>query len=230
MPEEYVRTGRSKKSPSSAKSRISGSRRRISGPVSPSSAAFMRAFSRPVNSGWKPIPSSRIEATTPCRSTEPEVGCVVPATIFRSVDLPAPFSPIRPSARPRASSKDTSVSAWNPRCRGAAGRAPAGGPTACRRAGRSSRPFRLERRSRSSRLPIADCRLPIGPNARLDHRSSIDDHQFLTPRARTRSGGRGNPRGPPRRRTSSGAAAPSRRRPGPPRRSASSGRRRSGCS
>ncbi len=118
MPEEYVRTGRSKKSPSSAKSRTSGNRRRISAPESPRSAAFIRAFSRPVNSGWKPMPSSRIEATVPERSTLPEVARVVPATIFRSVDFPAPFSPMSPRARPRGSVKETSERAWNSRWRG----------------------------------------------------------------------------------------------------------------
>ena len=37
-----------------------------------------------------------MEATTPDRSTPPVEGCVVPATIRSSVDLPAPFSPISP--------------------------------------------------------------------------------------------------------------------------------------
>src|SRR5271154_6559512 len=118
MPDEYVRTGRSKKSPSSAKSRISGRRRRISGPFRPSSAAFMRAFSRPVKSGWKPMPSSRMEATVPRRSTVPDVARVVPATILSSVDLPAPFSPMSPRACPRDSSNETSERAWNSRWRG----------------------------------------------------------------------------------------------------------------
>ena len=59
------------------------------------------------------MPSSRIEAIVPDRVTDPDVARVVPATIFRSVDLPAPFSPIRPRARPRGSAKETSDRAWN---------------------------------------------------------------------------------------------------------------------
>jgi len=43
----------------------------------------------------------------------PRVGGMTPATIFSSVDLPAPFSPMRPSDWPRMSSKLTSSSARN---------------------------------------------------------------------------------------------------------------------
>jgi hypothetical protein len=118
MPDEYVRTGRSKKSPSSEKSRISGSAGGICAPERPSSAAFIARVLAAGELGWKPMPSSRIEATVPCSSIEPECGLVVPATIFRSVDFPAPFSPISPSAPPRGSSKETSRRAWKSRWRG----------------------------------------------------------------------------------------------------------------
>ena len=80
-------------------------------------AALSTMFWRPVNSGWKPEPSSRIEAILPLTRNPPAVGDVMPARIFSSVLLPAPFSPISASPSPRGSAKLTSVSAWNSRCR-----------------------------------------------------------------------------------------------------------------
>ena len=46
-------------------------------------------------------------------ATVPRVGLMTPATIFSSVDLPAPFSPITPSDSPRFNSSVTSSSARN---------------------------------------------------------------------------------------------------------------------
>src|SRR5687767_12818374 len=45
---------------------------------------------------------------------EPEVGRYAPLRIFSSVDLPAPFSPIKACTDPACTSKETSVSALTP--------------------------------------------------------------------------------------------------------------------
>ena len=66
-------------------------------------------FWRPVNSGWKPEPSSRIEAILPLTGNAPAVGAVMPARILSSVLLPAPFSPMSASPSPRGREKVTSV-------------------------------------------------------------------------------------------------------------------------
>ncbi len=78
MPDEYVFTGRSKKSPSSANSSISGSAAATSSRESPASAAWRITFRRPVSSGWKDVPSSRIDAIRPGTFTDPDVAAVVP--------------------------------------------------------------------------------------------------------------------------------------------------------
>ncbi len=78
-------------------------------------AALSTMFCRPVNSGWKPEPSSRMEATLPRTANEPEVGAVMPARILSSVLLPAPFSPMSASPSPRGRENVTSSSAWNAR-------------------------------------------------------------------------------------------------------------------
>ena len=74
-------------------------------------AAFRRMFSRPVNSGWKPMPSSSSEATLPRTVTAPAVGEVTPESSLSRVLLPAPFSPTIPRLSPWRSSKLTSRSA-----------------------------------------------------------------------------------------------------------------------
>jgi len=51
-------------------------------------------FSRPVSSGWKPVPTSSREATLPQRDTEPQEGAVMRERILRRVDLPAPLRPM----------------------------------------------------------------------------------------------------------------------------------------
>src|SRR6185437_6417906 len=95
----------------------------ISAGAKPRSAAARSMLASPVYSGWKPEPSSRSAPTRPFTSTMPRVGLMTPAMILRSVDLPAPFSPITPSDSPRSIANDTSSSARNPclpaRARGA---------------------------------------------------------------------------------------------------------------
>jgi hypothetical protein len=113
MPELYVLTGRSMKSPSSLNSTIFGKRSAISSSLIPSTEQFRRTFSRPVNSGWKPAPSSRRDETRPSTRTVPAVGREMPVRSFRSVDLPAPFSPMMPTVLPRRTSRRTSRSAQN---------------------------------------------------------------------------------------------------------------------
>ena len=58
MPDEYVFTGASMNSFSSANSTISSKRSVISRFVRPSMMPLMKTFSRPEISGWKPAPSS----------------------------------------------------------------------------------------------------------------------------------------------------------------------------
>src|SRR5207247_2090822 len=68
-------------------------------------------FCRPVKRGWKPVPSSRRLATRPLSCTLPRVGSIVPVMILRSVDLPAPLTPIMPTELPPGTSKDIAHSA-----------------------------------------------------------------------------------------------------------------------
>ena len=68
-------------------------------------------FSRPVNSGWKPVPTSSRLPTRPFSSTRPFVGSVIRDRIFSSVLLPAPLRPMIPTTSPGCTSKDTSSSA-----------------------------------------------------------------------------------------------------------------------
>ena len=59
-----------------------------------------KMFSRPVSSGWKPVPTSSSEPTRPVTSAQPVVGSVIRERIFSSVLLPAPLWPIRPTTSP----------------------------------------------------------------------------------------------------------------------------------
>ena len=70
-------------------------------------------FSRPVSSGWKPVPTSSRLATRPRILTRPSVGSVMRERILSSVILPAPLRPMMPSTSPRLTSKLTSLSAQN---------------------------------------------------------------------------------------------------------------------
>lgn len=83
----------------------------------PRRRALRSAFSRPVKSGEKPAPSSRRAATRPRTDTVPAVGRMVPATIWRMVDLPEPFVPRMPTHSPRRTSNETPFSAWKVRWR-----------------------------------------------------------------------------------------------------------------
>src|SRR4029453_4138382 len=68
-------------------------------------------FSRPVNSGWKPAPSSIRADTRPRTETWPVVGLRMPPRTLSSVDLPEPLEPTMPTIRPRPRSRLTSCSA-----------------------------------------------------------------------------------------------------------------------
>src|SRR5947199_157072 len=74
------------KSPSSLKATMSGIFRRSSSWERPSMAALSTMFWRPVNSGWNPEPSSRIEAILPLTRKAPGVG---PAKRTHPRDRPA---------------------------------------------------------------------------------------------------------------------------------------------
>jgi hypothetical protein len=95
-------------------STISSKRASISALRMPRTAPFRKMFSRPVSSGWNPVPISSSDPTRPRMTARPSVGAVIRDRIFRSVDLPAPFAPTRPSTSPRRSSNDTSSSAQMP--------------------------------------------------------------------------------------------------------------------
>ena len=96
MPDEYVLTGASMKSCSSANSTISSKRLATSRFVSPSMMPLMKTFSRPDISGWNPAPSSMSAEMRPSTFTVPVVGFVMPATSFSAVLLPDPFRPMMP--------------------------------------------------------------------------------------------------------------------------------------
>jgi hypothetical protein len=68
-------------------------------------------FSRPVNSGWNPVPTSSNEAIRPFTLICPELCVVTRERIFNKVDFPAPFRPMIPKTSPRFTSNETSFSA-----------------------------------------------------------------------------------------------------------------------
>ena len=72
---------------------------------------FRKMFSRPVSSGLKPVPTSRRLPTRPRIIARPLVGVVIRVSTLSSVDLPAPFRPITPTASPSAN-----VEAHVPQC------------------------------------------------------------------------------------------------------------------
>ena len=69
---------------------------------------FKKTLSRPVSSGWNPVPTSRRDAIRPWTSSRPEVGAVILERILSSVDLPAPLPPISASTSPSRTSNETS--------------------------------------------------------------------------------------------------------------------------
>ena len=70
-------------------------------------------FSRPVSSGWNPVPTSSSDPTRPLVTPRPVVGGVIRARIFSMVLLPAPLRPMMPTVSPARISKETSFSAQN---------------------------------------------------------------------------------------------------------------------
>ena len=79
----------------------------------PSSVAFKRTFSKPVNSGLKPAPSSSRAEMRPRVWTLPPVGVNVPLINCKRVDFPEPLRPIIPIDSPELTSKVTSRNAQN---------------------------------------------------------------------------------------------------------------------
>jgi hypothetical protein len=100
-------TGVSRKRAISAKATISSNLDRISARRMPRIAPFRKMFSRPVSSGWKPVPTSRRLPTRPWISANPRDGSVMRESTFSRVLLPAPFLPMIPTTSPRRISKET---------------------------------------------------------------------------------------------------------------------------
>src|SRR6185436_11190569 len=65
----------------------------------------------PVKSMWNPAPSSSNEPMRPSVRMRPAVGLMIPAISLKSVVLPDPLRPMRPTASPRPTSAETSRSA-----------------------------------------------------------------------------------------------------------------------
>ena len=78
MPLEYDLTGRSMKSPIPAKAWMTGMRSSVSSRVIPITMPYNSTFSRPVNSGLKPAPSSSSDEIRPFTATRPVVGPMIP--------------------------------------------------------------------------------------------------------------------------------------------------------
>src|SRR4051794_22811100 len=72
-------------------------------------------LSRPESCGWNPVPTSSSEPMRPRYVSWPVVGSVIRERIFRSVLLPAPLWPIRPTASPCRTPSEMSRSAQNSR-------------------------------------------------------------------------------------------------------------------
>src|SRR5438874_5692112 len=68
-------------------------------------------LSRPVSSGWNPVPTSSNDPTRPCNSAQPRVGLVMRDSTLSSVLLPAPLLPMMPTTSPGSTLKETSSSA-----------------------------------------------------------------------------------------------------------------------
>ncbi len=111
IPLEYRLTGVSMNFPIPLNSTMSSNFALISRRFMPRIAPFRYVFSRPVSSGWKPVPTSRMLPTRPRIIALPSVGGVIRVSSLRSVDLPAPFLPMKPTTSPSSISKDTSLSA-----------------------------------------------------------------------------------------------------------------------
>ena len=66
---------------------MSSNLRRISRRRMPRIAPLRKTFSRPVSSGWKPVPTSSSEPTRPLMPARPSVGSVIRERILSSVRL-----------------------------------------------------------------------------------------------------------------------------------------------
>jgi hypothetical protein len=111
IPLEYDLTGRSMKSPMPANAWMAGSRASVSSRDIPITTPYSSTFSRPVNSGLKPAPSSSSDETRPVTVTRPLVGHTIPAISCRSVLLPDPLLPTTPSVAPAGTRSETSLNA-----------------------------------------------------------------------------------------------------------------------
>ena len=76
-------------------------------------APLRYTFSLPLNSGWKPAPSSSNADTRPSIFTDPFSGTRMPAITLSNVLLPEPFEPMTPNVEPVGTSKLMSLSAQN---------------------------------------------------------------------------------------------------------------------
>ena len=76
-------------------------------------APFRYTFSRPVNSGWKPAPSSSSADRRPSTVAVPSSGRRMPASTFSSVLLPEPLPPMIPKVEPWGTSRSTPRRAQN---------------------------------------------------------------------------------------------------------------------
>ena len=94
--------------PMPEKSMISSSLASTSAFLIPRIVPLRKMFSRPVSSGWNPVPTSSKLATRPASSIRPEVGEVMRARILSSVLFPAPFLPMTPMTSPCSTLKLTS--------------------------------------------------------------------------------------------------------------------------
>ena len=100
-------------SPISANCRISSRRRSTSRFETPKTALLMYTFSRPVRIGLKPAPRAIKPPTRPRIVIRPSSGLMSPFSIFKSVLLPEPFGPIRPTHSPRRTWRSMSCNAQN---------------------------------------------------------------------------------------------------------------------
>ena len=104
-------TGVSRNRSTSENATISSNFRAISDRFIPRIEPLRKMFSRPVRSGWNPVPTSKSEPTRPRSRAVPSVGSVIRLRTFKSVDFPAPFRPRMPIASPWLISNETSLSA-----------------------------------------------------------------------------------------------------------------------
>ena len=111
MPDEYVATGASMKSPSSENAMIASRRSSICSLTRPCSAPLRKMFSRPEKSRPKPAPSSSWATTWPPQATRPEFSGTIPDSTRSVEDLPAPLRPTMPTVSPGSMRSETSRSA-----------------------------------------------------------------------------------------------------------------------